>query len=408
MFWRKYVMVISPENCEEIAQSRRIKVMEFIRVGNFESILSHHSAIRSCLARIARREDLAVKTLKFSGYKFGVKISLPVDLSSLHLLSQKVANLDLSMVNLTPAQLDVLLKALSVSTVESQKRRSLNIRKSSLAELSLQPDQFADIVVNKLDELNMSGTNPSEEQMRAVLMEILASGEGRRLRSLTMGYNINIGLVEPDLLASAVCQLTEVNLSGSALSVQQIEAVLGEINAARLERLEVLSLGNTDMSEVDSSPLGRALCRVRKVQIWSTKLNRHQLREICQIIYKTKDRRLQQLDLEGNDVHQVFPETLGLAVCSLKSVDLHNCKVTLDQVNFIFNQLAELPPARRNLRSITLTDKESVNYKENQSLALNLDILRGQRMFQITKRFLQFHGVNDTKHWRFEDIRRIF
>ena len=121
MFWRKYVMVISPENCEEIAQCRRIKVMEFIRVGNFESILSHHSAIRSCLAQIASREDLAVKTLKFSGYKFGVKISLPLALSSLHLLTQKVANLDLSMVNLTPAELDVLLK-LSVSPPRTVRR----------------------------------------------------------------------------------------------------------------------------------------------------------------------------------------------------------------------------------------------------------------------------------------------
>ena len=400
-------MVIRPENCEEIAGCRRIKVMEFFRVGNFESIVSHHSAIRACLAQIARREDLSVKTLKFSGYKFGVKISLPLDLSALHLLSQAVATLDFCSVNLTTVELDVLLKALSLTTSDSHKRRSLNIRKSSLAEISLQPDQLADIVVNKLVELNMSGTEPSLEQVRAVLREILASGGRRRLRTLTMGYNTNIAMVEPDLLATAVCQLTEVNLSGSALTVQQVEAVLGKIMMDQ-SRLEVLSLGNTDLSEVDSALLGRAVCRLRKVQIWSGRLNRHQLRELCQIIYRTKDRRLQHLDLEGNDLHQVYPETLGLAVCCLRSVDLHNCKVTLDQVDFIFNQLADLAPASRNLRSITLTDKESVNYKENQSLVLNLDILRGQRMFKITKRFLQFHGLNDVKHWRFEDARRIF
>ena len=403
-------MVISPKNCEEIAQCRRIKAMEFIRVGNFtfDLLFSHYNAIRLCLSEIAQRGDLAVKTLKFSGSKFGVKISLPLDLSSLRLLAGKVANLDLSSVTLTTAELNVLLTALSATTTDSQKRRSLNIRKSSVARISLQPDQFADIVVNKLDELNMSGTNPSEDMVTAVLKEILNSRGESRLRSLTMGYNINISQVQSDLLASAVSQLTEVNLSGSALSCQQTEAVLREIIAARVGRLEVLSLGNTDMSEVDSGPLGRAICSVRKAQIWSTRLNQHQLREICQIIYKTKDRRLQHLDLEGNDVHQVYPETLGLAVCSLRSVDLHNCKVTLPQVDFIFNQLADLSPANRKLKSITLTDRQSVNYKENQSLALNLDILRGQKMFKITKRFLQFHGINDTKHWRFEHIRRVF
>ena len=120
-----------------------------------------------CLSEIAQRGDLAVKTLKFSGSKFGVKISLPLDLSSLRLLAGKVANLDLSSVTLTTAELNVLLTALSATTTDSQKRRSLNIRKSSVARISLQPDQFADIVVNKLDELNMSGTNPSEDLLTA-------------------------------------------------------------------------------------------------------------------------------------------------------------------------------------------------------------------------------------------------
>ena len=324
-------MVISPENCEEIAQCRRIKAMEFIRVGNFtfDLLFSHYNAIRLCLSEIAQRGDLAVKTLKFSGSKFGVKISLPLDLSSLRLLAGKVANLDLSSVTLTTAELNVLLTALSATTTDSQKRRSLNIRKSSVARISLQPDQFADIVVNKLDELKMSGTNPSEDLLTAVLKEI-SRGESR-LRSLSMGDNINISQVQSDLLATAVSQLTEVNLSGSALSCHQTEAVLQEIIAARVARLEVLSLGNTNMFEVDSGTLGRAICRVRKAQIWNSRLNLHQIKDICQFIYKTKDRRLQHLDLESHDVIYKTKESKKyfLAVCSLRSVDLHNCKVTL-------------------------------------------------------------------------------
>ena len=327
-----------------------------------------------------------------------------------HHLTQRVASLDLSIANLSTAELEVLLRAFSVSTTSDCQtvRRTLNIRKSSLAEISLTPRELAEVVVNQLDELNMSGTSPSEEQVTAVLRQILTTTSGR-LTSLTIGCNLSLAQVEPALLARAVTRLSQVNLSGCGLSCHQVEAVLEQITGVGgSDRLEVLSLGNNDLSQVDSSLLGRALCRLNKAQIWSCKLNQHQLREIFRIIVRTEDRRLLHLDLEGNDVHQVYPETLGRAVCSLRSVDLHNCKLTLAQVDFIFNQLAEIPPPERSLRSITLTDRQSVNYKDNQSLNLNLDILRGERMFRITKRFLQFHGLNDIKHRRLEDIRRIF
>ena len=143
VFWRKYVMVVSPDNCEEIAHCRRIKVVEFIRVGNFENYESHQTAVRACLSQISRMEDLAVKSLKFSGYKFGVKVSLPLELQSLHHLAQRVASLDLSMVNLSTAELEVLLRAFSVSTTSDCQtvRRTLNIRKSSLAEINLTPKE---------------------------------------------------------------------------------------------------------------------------------------------------------------------------------------------------------------------------------------------------------------------------
>ena len=228
VFWRKYVMVVSPDNCEEIAHCRRIKVVEFIRVGNFENYESHQTAVRACLSQISRMEDLAVKSLKFSGYKFGVKVSLPLELQSLHQLTQRVASLDLSMVNLSTAELEVLLRALSVTTTcDCQTvRRTLNIRKSSLAEISLTPQQLAEVVVNQLDELNMSGTSPSEEQVTAVLRQILTTTTSGRLTSLTIGCNLSLAQVEPALLARAVTRLSQVNLSGCGLSCHQVEAVL--------------------------------------------------------------------------------------------------------------------------------------------------------------------------------------
>ena len=112
-------MVISPENCEEIAQCRRIKAIEFIRVGNFESFHSHNTAIRLCLSEIAQREDLAVKTIKFSGYKFGVKVSLPLEVQSLHHLTQRVASLDLSMVNLSTSAFKCLYLLSPPSDIKS-------------------------------------------------------------------------------------------------------------------------------------------------------------------------------------------------------------------------------------------------------------------------------------------------
>ena len=204
-----------------------------------------------------------------------------------------------------------------------------------------------------------------------------------------------------ELLGEAVSRLSEVNLSGVNLSTEQIEVIFRAINSTNTDSLEVLSLGKVDMSEVDSRLTGVTICKLRSVQLWNTKLNSWQLKEIFQIIHERKDRRLKMLDLEGNDVHSVLPETLGKAVLCLKSVDLHNCKVTAEQVDFIFGRLAEVPPPQRSLKNITLTDKESVNYKENQRLHLNLDILRGHKMFLITKRFLQFHGLNDKKKWQF-------
>ena len=400
VFWRKAVMVITPESCEDLPHSRRVRVMETVRVGNFESISSHHQAIRSSLAEISRREDLALKTLKFSGYKFGVKISLPMDTQILSLFVKKVVNFDLSMVNLTTEELDAIFAAVGRRAGDGEKLRSLNLRRSPVSGLSLSPARLAQVVANNLQELNMSGTQPSLGQVKEILTEITTSSRFS-LKRLNLAYNPTVSLVPQELLGEAVSRLSEVNLSGVNLSTEQIEVIFRAINSTNTDSLEVLSLGKVDMSEVDSRLTGVTICKLRSVQLWNTKLNSWQLKEIFQIIHERKDRRLKMLDLEGNDVHSVLPETLGKAVLCLKSVDLHNCKVTAEQVDFIFGRLAEVPPPQRTLKNITLTDKESVNYKENQSLALNLNILRGHKMFLITKRFLQFHGLNDKKNWNF-------
>ena len=399
VFWRRSVLVVSPENCKDLPHSRRIRVMEFIKVGNFENVFSHHEAIRKSLAEISRLEGLALKTLKFSGYKFGVKISLPLDLQSLSLLTKKVVTLDLSMVNLQTEELQVIFEAL---TGEQKTRlRRLNIRKSPVTQLSLTPAQLADVPANKLEELNMSGTLPTPDQVTGILQEIISTNK-TSLRSLNIASNPSVGLVCKDLLRKAVSRLREVNLTGTNLDTQQIEGVLREVASSNTTTLERLCLGSVDMSEVDSAVIGVAACKLKKVQLWNTNLQLLQLNEIFKIILKTETgKRLRFLDLEGNDVHSVSPETLGKAVLSLTSANLHNCKVTAGQVDFIFDRLAEVPPSARTLSSITLTDMQSVNYKENQRLHLNLDILRGHKMFLITKRFLQFHGLNDKKKWQF-------
>jgi len=373
--------------------------MYHFRVGNFQSTVPDCQAIRKCLADISRMEDLALKTLRFTGYKYGVKINLPLDLESLTLLSKRLLSLDLSMVTLSTEELQTVFQALASAQPQARRMRSLNIRNNSLADLSQGSSQLADVVVNRLVEVNMSGCQLTVNQITEVLQEIIGSCKRFPLRSLTLGYNSSVSKVSEELLGLAVSRLTEVNLSSTNLTTRQTEVVLSQIVSSSTASLESLCLGNVNMSELDPKLIGVAICKLKKVQIWNTKLSPFQLRTILRMISRDQHKRLEVLDIEGNDVHSVLPETLGQAVLSLRSADLHNCKVTKGQVDFIFNRLADLPPQSRRLRVITLTDKQSVNYKKNKSLPLNLDFLRGHKMFLITKRFLQFHGLNDTKNF---------
>ena len=364
VFWRRSVLVVSPENCKDLPHSRRIRVMEFIKVGNFENVFSHHEAIRKSLAEISRLEGLALKTLKFSGYKSGVKISLPLDLQLLSVLTKKVVTLDLSMVNLQTEELQVIFEA--ITGEQKTRLRRLNIMDSAVTQLRLTPAQLADVAANKLEELNMSGTLPTRDQVTGILQEIISTNK-TSLRSLNIASNPSVGLVCKELLRKAVSRLREVDLTGTNLGTQQIDGILREVarnnNKPTLEKLYLGSefngsLGSIDMSKVDPENVGKAACKLEEIKLRNTNLQLLQLDVIFKII-NTTDKRLRSINLEGNDLHRVSPETLCKAVLSLNSVNLHDCKVTAGQVEFIYDRLAEVPASKRPQ---TLTDIRESDY----------------------------------------------
>jgi len=107
----------------------------------------------------------------------------------------------------------------------------------------------------------------------------------------------SLSSLDPKLLAKAVTQLEEVQLSGTQLTPQQVEAIFAAIDKSSL--LKVLKICGNNLSSVNPVVMARGVNKLETVDLRHTSMKRQQMTQVLtQSLVATS---LRKLKLKGNE-----------------------------------------------------------------------------------------------------------
>ena len=133
--------------------------------------------------------------------------------------------------------------------------------------------------------------------VRDVSNELLTSVQDHRsIKRLEMNY-LDLSLVDPELLATAVADREVVDMRSCRLTNTQANAIFTVIsNDSRLQSLEIGPM--TNLSTLEPGMMAKAVNRLKRMEMRGTHITREQVSSILhQAVTHT---RLHYLDLRGN------------------------------------------------------------------------------------------------------------
>ena len=143
--------------------------------------------------------------------------------------------------------------------------------------------------MSRLKEANLPGTQLTKQQLEAIFTAI--STGTSQLRTLYLQNN-NLSSVEPPLLARAVSSLENLNLSYTQLKRHQLETILTPLSV-EAPCLKILNLRSSPMSSVEADLLARAVNNLEEVNLSSCQLSKKQAEAILtESLMKTSLKRL--------------------------------------------------------------------------------------------------------------------
>ena len=172
------------------------------------------------------------------------------------------------------------------------------------------------------------GVKVSEKVLQAV-----ARHQG--LKKLVMN-EINVSTVEKGLLAIVVSNLEEVEISKTQLTVQQLEAIITAICAGDC-LVKKLDISRNNLSTVNHSLLASALKMIEEVNLSGTDLTVQQMEAIMTAIVDGGC-LVKSLNVSSNNLSTVNPGLMALAVNSLESMSMIARDVTEQHVEAILTQ----------------------------------------------------------------------
>ena len=191
-------------------------------------------------------------------------------------------------VNMSETQLtDQQMKAICIKMDDNHSHlTNLDIQNNDLS--LVEPNIFAK-AVNNLQEVKIPFPYLTNQQIKAILT-VISAGHSQ-LKNLDMNF-ASLSLVEPSLLAGAVTSLEDVEMGGTELTDQQLEAILITI-CGGASRLKTLNLGSIPLSRVEAGLLARAASCLEEVYLMYTELSQLQAEAIlAESLIKTSLRRL--------------------------------------------------------------------------------------------------------------------
>jgi len=240
----------------------------------------------------------------------------------------RMEEVNLRYTHLTTIQCETIF---SESTKNSSKLAKLDI---SSNDISLVNPELLAKATCQMEEVNMSDTSMTTQQCETILESAMNSS---KLVKLDITEN-DIPLVNPELLAKAVCQMEEVELSDTDMSTIQCEMIFLE-SAKTSSKLVKLNIEGNDLSLV-SEIMGKAICKMKEVNLRRTSLTPQQCEEIFVECAKNSS-KLAKLDIEDNDLSLVSPEIMGKAICKMEEVTMRDTHLTTQQCEMIFSESAK-------------------------------------------------------------------
>ena len=191
----------------------------------------------------------------------------------------------------------------------------------------------------RAEEVEMSMSMLTISQLNSMFSEI-TNCEDLKLTKLNLDFN-DIEDAVPETLSSAVSRLTEVSLGCTFPTIDQLNILLDDISKSKKENLKMLDLGSSDLSDIPTDMLTKAMGRLEKFDLSDAHLTTTQLNALFSYLSQASDVKLQTLNLSMNDLSGIAPEFLPTAVCKLEKVDLSDTQLTTNHLNFLFSEISE-------------------------------------------------------------------
>ena len=271
----------------------------------------------------------------------------------------KFEEVNISDTHLTPHHLAAVFQTITTSPIVRLVR--LDCSKNDVSSV---PGDLLTDAVSRLETVNMSHTRLNQAQL-LTLCKRVADNPGS-MRTLKLGHTPDLVLITPQILAGAVCRLEEMSLSAwdtTELTVEQLDYLCTAITECSSLRLRSLELSSQDLSDITPDTLALAVCCLEDVDLYDTKLTTRQLDTLFNVILDCKDLKLRRLDLAKNDLGGVEPGKLGAALCRVVDVDLEYTEITSDSIRSLARVITEQSV---QLRYLNLRDNEdSDNVKQD-------------------------------------------
>ena len=216
-----------------------------------------------------------------------------------------------------------------------RRRRTLQRLDLSGVDLSKVPADLVATAVCSLTEVNITGTNLSQDKLSLIFTSIMdMERENLRLEKLNVS-NCGLSSVGPSVLSRVLSKLKSLNLHNVQLTVDQVAAVVQDIKV-----MDDLDLSYNDLSSLPADLTASALCRASHLRLSGSGLTSQQTNSIFQLILNKEEKtNLTNLDMSNNNLSSISPDILSKVAAKLDQVNFSQTCLSSEQVTFLQNNL---------------------------------------------------------------------
>ena len=229
-------------------------------------------------------------------------------------------------------------------TARCRNMRSLSLSRADLSSVS--PGLLSRAAV-RLERVECRHTFLSSLQISALFSEILET-RPLTLRTLKLAHT-SLASVPPSVLARAVVRLEEFPLLSSAnLSTEQINCVLGEIEASQEVRLRKVRFHHLDLSSVPPHVFSQAVLRLEDVDLYASHLTEQQIETLLVKIGSSEQVEVRSVRVVSKEASSplllhVSPAVLAQALVRLETVNITNFILSPEQGKAVFKAVVSCP-----------------------------------------------------------------